>query len=161
MPAEVEPTDQRALMIKALRNMPELKELMEGRDPAQFSVVSFGEVRGVSWIALMSHRGYDYGLGYVHVPDGHPLAGMHYDDMPEEVGGAAHGYVTYSKGNWFGFDTAHAGDIWPGTPELLRLGDEVNWNEERLTQATIKFATVMADYDTPRLEKHHESITRK
>lgn len=71
-----------------------------------------------------------WGNGYVLIPEGHPMHGKYYDDIPVSV----HGGLTYSelvddriiklfnlseedRGFWMvGFDTAHYGDslvTWP------------------------------------------------
>lgn len=74
--------------------------------------------------------------GYVGVPKGHPLYGVDYERVPDELHQAAHGSLTYSDtchetGDpsfgichvpepgrpddvwWLGFDTAHAYDLVP------------------------------------------------
>lgn len=55
--------------------------------------------------------------GYVRVPEGHPWHGKDYDDIPADV----HGGLTYSGGDWIGFDTAHLGDVW-SDEALAELG---------------------------------------
>lgn len=80
--------------------------------------------------------------GYIEIPEGHALHGLHYDPAGERV--HAHGGLTYSQPNpppqeaigdvpavpgqswWLGFDCGHSGDICPallasvaGTAEYL------------------------------------------
>ena len=57
--------------------------------------------------------------GYVQLPEGHPYRGKDYDDIDATV----HGGLTYADDEgWVGFDTAHSGDIWPGS-EMARFLD--------------------------------------
>lgn len=51
--------------------------------------------------------------GYVGIPQGHPLYGVHYNDIQASI----HGGLTYSDEEWpdnskwwVGFDCAHSGD---------------------------------------------------
>lgn len=41
--------------------------------------------------------------GYITVPEGHPCAGLFYDDVDVKI----HGGLTYSSERTFGFDTNH------------------------------------------------------
>lgn len=60
--------------------------------------------------------------GYVGVPRGHSLYGMTYQDAEKNYPFHVHGGLTYSGGmreplddyHFFGFDTAHVGDLSPG-----------------------------------------------
>lgn len=86
-------------------------------------------LRAVCLVVRNSHR-----CGYVEVPVGHPLYGVHYSEGVEALGPSSwgaghaspddritvHGGISYAEGNgkypvesdgwWFGFDCAHAGD---------------------------------------------------
>ena len=56
-------------------------------------------------------------VAYVGVPEDHPLAGRHYDDMPLDCHGGLTfadkgGHSIWPKGwYWYGWDYAHAGDF--------------------------------------------------
>jgi hypothetical protein len=57
-----------------------------------------------------------HGCGYVQLPESHPDLGADAVDIDVDV----HGGLTYGpdEHGWVGFDTGHAGDVWPD--------DEVN-----------------------------------
>lgn len=79
-------------------------------------LVDHGQVAGIHW-ATMAAPSFGAVNGYILVPPSHPWHGRDYD----EVDGDAPGGFTYSKagpdgGTWFGFDTLHFGDVWPGMP---------------------------------------------
>lgn len=73
--------------------------------------------------------------GYVAVPKEHPFFEKDYDELPVSV----HGGLTYGDTSlggiekdvfpdplyWFGFDTAHGGDIWPYEPTYEIKGEQV------------------------------------
>ena len=84
-------------------------------------ILSF--IKENTWLHGMRHG---WGNGYVVIPNGHPMYGKHYDEVPVDV----HGGLTFSgcandfpelteemKDGWvFGFDTAHYNDNmerWP------------------------------------------------
>ena len=88
-------------------------------------ILSF--IKENTWLPGMKHG---WGNGYVVIPNGHPMHGKHYDEVPVGV----HGGLTFSesvnsvignftelteemKDGWvFGFDTAHYNDSmerWP------------------------------------------------
>ena len=88
-------------------------------------ILSF--VKKNNWLPGVKHG---WGNGYVVIPNGHPMHGKHYDEVPVGV----HGGLTFSesvnsvignftelteemKDGWvFGFDTAHYNDSmerWP------------------------------------------------
>jgi len=88
-------------------------------------ILSF--IKENTWLHGMRHG---WGNGYVVIPNGHPMYGKHYDEVPVDV----HGGLTFSesvnsvignftelteemKDGWvFGFDTAHYNDSmerWP------------------------------------------------
>lgn len=73
-----------------------------------------GSVRGIAW-AVCEHPTLKSLNGYVRVPPGHPWRGRHYDEIRADVPGG----LTFSDGEWFGFDIMHAGNLWPGMPPAL------------------------------------------
>lgn len=67
--------------------------------------------------------------GYVGVPSGHPLHGVDYGNIEEDI--EVHGGITYAAGKdnypvaseglwWFGYDCAHHGDA-PGSAYLEKM----------------------------------------
>lgn len=58
--------------------------------------------------------------GYVLLPEGHPWLTAE-DDW--DIDSTVHGGITYRKGGWVGFDTAHGWDIWPD----LQTGPIPEW----------------------------------
>lgn len=84
-----------------------------------------------TWLSRNSFMDFGWGNGYVVIPEGHPMHGKHYNEIPVNV----HGGLTFSEsadnmdrerwlnlpdgveGGWVvGFDTAHYGDKlykWP------------------------------------------------
>ena len=93
---------------------------------------------------------------YIGVPDGHPLAGFEYDDVPIDC----HGGLTFSGGGdgyrpkgfwWYGWDYAHFGDYCfhdDGIPKKMNedrkwlLGDVINdsWSVVYLVKQLMKLA---------------------
>lgn len=79
--------------------------------------------------------------GYVGVPTGHPLFGVHYDDLTDVD---VHGGLTFSslfeEGEgalwWLGFDTAHA--------------DSGYWSHDQVKAETEDLATQIAAYTPER-----------
>jgi hypothetical protein len=86
------------------------------------------EHAGFACLAVRNH--YGAWCGYVGVPPGHSLHSVHYDNCDEKL--EVHGGLTYSAGCkgvichvpklgepenlwWLGFDTAHLGDMAPGS----------------------------------------------
>lgn len=75
--------------------------------------------------------------GYIRLPDDHPwLAFEDYMDIPAEV----HGGITYANGNWVGFDTLHAWDVWPESPSFYHLKDNgILWTPKMVVSETKQF----------------------
>lgn len=73
-----------------------------------------GESHGLPIYVWYNRMGFR--CGYVAIPESHPLCGVYYDDVPEDVICCVHGGLTYSgnlqgEAAWaFGFDCAHLGD---------------------------------------------------
>lgn len=78
--------------------------------------------------------------GYVLVPPEHPCHGLWYDDVRVEV----HGGLTFchkqKDGTWFGFDTAHCGDLCSRSPHV---GDRI-WTRNDVIEETNKLAEQLA-----------------
>lgn len=89
--------------------------------------------------------------GYVKVPKGHPDARHYHDDVQVQV----HGGLTFrckakDGGAWFGFDTAHAGDVIDEYEE--RLGGALGlgqggrvWNSQDVMIETQRLARAFAE----------------
>jgi hypothetical protein len=71
--------------------------------------------------------------GYVQVP-------RITDEQAEQV--SAHGGVTYGPDadGWIGFDTLHAGDVWPDAPDYWHGPGAREWTEEDVAQETERMA---------------------
>ena len=92
-----------------------------------------------------------WGNGYIEIPPGHWLYGLHYDDIealnpPFNV----HGGITYSSRqgkNWvLGFDTAHCYD----TPE--------NWPYQKVVQHTTEWAKAFFEWEDPRKKQKENNL---
>lgn len=112
-------------------------------------------------IVILACRGSHF-TAYFGVPEGHPLAGFDYDDIPLDV----HGGLTYSsgksevlpKGYWFyGWDYAHVGDVtyFDGEPSLSFYKDDHDW-----TLKEVKEEADMAFYNFRRLVKLAEKLSK-
>ena len=68
-----------------------------------------GIEQGIEW-ATVNAPMWGAVNGYARIPEGHPWRGLGYSKIDVEVPGG----LTYGDGEWVGFDTLHAGDVWPG-----------------------------------------------
>lgn len=95
--------------------------------PLKSEVLAHGEHEGIQWVAARAPL---YGAvnGYVRVSRTHPWHGYEY--MYEIPNNVPWGEITYGNGNWFGFDTLHAGQHWEGND--LHFGDEELMTEEKV-----------------------------
>ena len=94
-----------------------------------------GTARGIDWCIYQSSLSATLN-GYVRIPDGAPI-----DPDTLDV----HGGITYSDGEWVGFDTAHAGDYWDlaelrGKAGVHVTPDGERWNRSQQEMAK-KFPT--------------------
>lgn len=95
------------------------------------NVIARGVEDGIEWVTRHAPL---FGAvnGYVRLPKGHPwraLEDIQFSEMPDVD---VHGGITYGVDldGWIGFDTLHAGDLWPGTP-LAGLGlSSEGWTPE-------------------------------
>jgi hypothetical protein len=71
--------------------------------------------------------------GYVQVP-------RITDEQAEQV--SAHGGVTYGPDvdGWIGFDTLHAGDVWPNAPHHWHGPGSREWTEDDVAKETERMA---------------------
>jgi hypothetical protein len=54
--------------------------------------------------------------GYALLPEGHPWRELDLQSSDYDKGPDVHGGITYGPSDgWVGFDTAHSGDVWPGS----------------------------------------------
>lgn len=101
------------------------------------------------------YTSHGWGNGYVIVPKGHPVHGMHYDDIHDKFDIDVHGGLTFSDSaktlkeqgwlpdvgaedtDWIlGFDTAHYGDSmvrWPDERSVLQEANRLVQQLESLT----------------------------
>lgn len=99
----------------------------------------------IDWLGNGKYVSHGWGNGYVLVPEGHPLFGMHYDKISDEYGIHAHGGLTYAsliteKSTKFlpehigmyaiGFDCAHYGDNLSNCPESFVDSEILNLLEQ-------------------------------
>ena len=110
--------------------------------PPRMTVVDSGTEDGIQWATCRAPL---YGAinGYVRIPDGHPWAGLDYDDIDVKV----HGGLTFGDGEWIGFDALHLGDYWPGQPYGLSAGDRY-WTAEQVADETRELARQVAATST-------------
>jgi hypothetical protein len=105
----------------------------------RMKVVDSGEESGIRWTTCEAPL---YGAvnGYVRIPKGHPWHGLGYDDIDVRV----HGGLTYSEGDWIGFDCLHLGDYWPGQNEYDLLSYDAEWTAEMVAAETRELARKVA-----------------
>jgi hypothetical protein len=112
--------------------------------PIGTEVLASGEIDGILWAAARAPL-YEAVNGYVRVPDNHPWldAGDEYEGLETDV---PWGGFTYHKGNWFGFDSLHAGQWWPAEGSAWGRGpfeDDmvmsdalvIEWTQQRAREA--------------------------
>lgn len=94
--------------------------------PLKSEIVAQGVEDGYEWVAARAPL---YGAvnGYVRVERNHPW--HDYEDLWDIPNNVPWGEITYGQNNWFGFDTLHFGQRWPGSPDY---GDEVLMTEEKV-----------------------------
>ncbi len=86
--------------------------------------------------------------GYVRIPENHPDFGKDYMDLTDVEchGGLTYGAVSKDKKyTWFGFDTAHYGDYWPGIEvriPILKSENYIKWTKEMVINETSKLAKI-------------------
>jgi len=75
-----------------------------------------------------------WGNGYVCIPNGHPMYGVPYDDIPVDV----HGGLTFSNySNEIDWPEVPKGDFWVVGFDCAHLGDnKSNWPESRVLSET-------------------------
>lgn len=114
--------------------------------------LAHGVVDGIYWCTLPAPI---YGAvnGYVMVTENHPWHRCEYHEVNTDV----HGGLTFAAmgddGNkWFGFDTMHFLDYWPGMPDFMAeppahhwTADEVAAEARRLAEQAAKAADYIDD----------------
>ena len=131
-----------------------IEEVVLVNEPGVVSIIGFGTDYIKYWHAfgfecITRLAGiYDAVNGYVRIPETHPDYGKSYDS----ISAAVHGGLTYSdECGWYGFDTLHAGDFWPGMdvyPDgIIRnfryysnQPNTINWTQELVEQETERLA---------------------
>jgi hypothetical protein len=104
----------------------------------KFTSVAEGVEEGVEWAVCKAPPFAEPARnGYCRIPDDK----RDWEDLID-----VHGGVTYGGTNWIGFDTMHAGDYWPGNPQLFtRLrNDDIEWTEEMVIEETKQMARQVA-----------------
>jgi len=88
--------------------------------------------------------------GYALLPDGHPWRDLDLQLSDYERGPDVHGGITYGPGpsGWIGFDTAHSGDVWPGSdmPDLSYNDPKLDktWNADLVADEARNLARQIA-----------------
>lgn len=106
-----------------------------------------GIEEGIEW-AIYAHDSMGNINGYVRIPEGHEWRKL--DDW--QWGGIAgvevHGGITFgiTDDGWIGFDTAHVGDVWPGSSLLRSYGGgfATYWTQETVVGETKQLARQIA-----------------
>lgn len=113
--------------------------------PITTEILRQGIYSGIRWVAAHAPI---YGAvnGYVRLPDGHPW--LEVDDLWDIKTSVPWGEITYSSGNWIGFDTLHAGQFWPGQAEYgsRRYHDDTLMTPEMVYGWCELLAREAADY---------------
>ncbi|QFP97013.1 hypothetical protein SEA_SUERTE_42 [Gordonia phage Suerte] len=108
--------------------------------PERMTPLASGVENGVRWVTCVAPI---YGAvnGYVLLPEGHPWRGLDYDQIDVEV----HGGLTYGHDGWIGFDTLHAGDVWPGSPQYGGPRPyDMRWTAEMVAEEARRLAARVA-----------------
>ena len=85
--------------------------------PLRLRTLESGVEDGFTWVTAEAPM---WGAvnGYVRVEGPHPWKNVEYlDDISNTV---PFGEITFGEGDWFGFDTLHSGQAWPGSPVTTR-----------------------------------------
>lgn len=105
--------------------------------------VASGEIEGIPWVAARAPL---YGAvnGYVRLPSGHPWLEMEYIENS-----VPWGEITYTSGNWIGFDSLHSGQYWPSDEPFNRRWDhDTVMTEEMVIGWTKQLAQEAHDFTT-------------
>lgn len=81
--------------------------------PLWNKILDSGVEDGITWVTAKAPM---YGAvnGYVRIDGPHPWKDIEDTwDIPTTV---PFGEITFTKDNWFGFDTLHTGQVWPDSP---------------------------------------------
>lgn len=121
-------------------------QVEKDRPAPKMTVVDRGVEDGIEWVTCEAPL---WGAinGYVKAPSGHPWHGLDYDAARVDV--TVNGGLTYASGDWFGFDTLHAGDLWPDGDgsHYCPPGscDCTIWTAELVAEETRRLARQFAD----------------
>jgi hypothetical protein len=108
-------------------------------------IVDRGVEQGITWITSRMEKGHIN--GYVYLPEGHPYRGRRPSSIRSVS--APHGISYDDDEGWFGFDTNHGNDYWPGHPDSLPAdidypGGLIYWTPEMVAEETRKLARQVA-----------------
>lgn len=109
--------------------------------PQDKKAIESGVESGISW-RVVAAPFYGAANGYVQLPEEHP-----WRDQELQMGAVdveVHGGVTYgpTQDGWIGFDTLHAWDVWPGSPQG-EFGDgehDIHWTVEMVVAEAKRLA---------------------
>lgn len=112
-------------------------------------LIERGVENGVEWCTLKAPFS---GVvnGYALLPEGHPWRDLDLQGSDYAKGPDVHGGITYGPSSgWIGFDTAHSGDIWPGSelPDLSTGSSEWDrtWTAELVADQARGLARQIAE----------------
>ena len=98
-----------------------------------------GTEDGIEWRVIEAPL-YGAANGYVILPEGHPWREkeLQFGDVDIDV----HGGITYGPKDdgWIGFDTLHAWDKWPGSPDFGIDEHDIHWTVEMVVEETKRLA---------------------
>lgn len=92
-------------------------------------VVDSGVEDGVTWVTSEAPF---WGAvnGYVRLEGPHPWKNVEFLEVISNT--VPFGEITFREGDWFGFDTMHSGQGWPGNP--LQYPDDVQMTPVLVTE---------------------------
>ena len=97
--------------------------------PLRLRTLESGVEDGFTWVTAEAPM---WGAvnGYVRIEGPHPWKNI--EDTGEIDTTVSFGEITYSNGTWFGFDTLHSGQAWPGSP--VKFPDDIQMTPELVTE---------------------------
>lgn len=121
---------------------------MSSTNPINSPIITAGTHKGISWETRQGVFGAVN--GYALLPEGHPYRKLDLQMENYDVV-RMHGGVTFgpTDGGWIGFDTSHAGDVWPDMPDNLQypgsLVPDTHWTQERVEAQCRKMCDQIAE----------------
>jgi hypothetical protein len=109
-------------------------------------------VRENNWLPRgFMGRNFGWGNGYVIIPEGHPMYGKHYDDIPVEVNGG----LTFAE-NVSDMNREH----WPEIPEDITSGWVVGFDTAHSWDTLSRWPKEKVERETNRLRLQLEKLSK-